>query len=313
MIMEKKHISIVIPVCNEEENLPKLLERLERAMKDLGKTYEIIFIDDGSKDTSLDILKYFTKEHKNVRVLELSKNFGQHSAIMAGFEKAKGEIVVTLDADLQNPPEEIPNLVAKIEEGYEVVGGWRRDRDDSFLRKLPSKILNMFSSKFFGIKLKDYGCMLRAYRKEIVDQIVKCNETSTFIPALANSFAKNIIEIPVKHEARAEGKSKYSITKLLRLNFDLMTGFSLLPIQLVGISGMLVALAGLVFAVLLFVRRLIVGPEVEGVFTLFAILFIFVGLQLFALGVVGEYIGRIYQEVRNRPRFVIRNVFESKE
>lgn len=302
-------VSIVVPVYNESKNLAALYDRLRRVMETQRKSYELIFVDDGSKDSSLEILKSFAATDPHVKVVEFMRNFGQHAAVMAGLEQSTGEAVATLDADLQNPPEEIPKLLAKLDEGFDTVGGWRQNRDDFFLRKMASYFLNKWSASLFGLELKDYGCMLRVYRRDVVQQIVKCHEVSTYIPALANSFAKKVAEIPVEHAARTEGKSNYNLLRLLRLNFDLMTGFSLLPIQLVGLSGVLVALCGLFFAVFLFVRRLIVGPEVEGVFTLFAIMFVFVGLQLLALGIVGEYVGRIYREVRRRPRSVVRKIY----
>jgi undecaprenyl-phosphate 4-deoxy-4-formamido-L-arabinose transferase len=227
-------------------------------------------------------------------------------ALFAAFGYARGDIIVTIDADLQNPPEEIPKLIAKIEEGYEVVGTYRKKRKDSLFRRIASIIVNKITSRLVGVKLKDYGCMLRAYRRNIIDQLNMCTESSSFIPALANTFAKKIVEIEVEHEERKKGTTKYSIFRLLRLNFDLMTAFSLLPIQVIGVLGVIIALLGLIFAVYLILRRFIVGPEVEGAFTLFGILFFFIGIQIFALGVIGEYIGRIYQEVRRRPRFVVK-------
>lgn len=309
--MENTKISVVIPVFNEEKNLHELNRRLLAALEPSGRPFEIIYIDDGSSDSSLEILASFSTKDSRIVSVELARNFGQHSAVMAGLEHSSGEVVVTLDADLQNPPEEIPRLVSKMDEGYEVVGGWRRSRDDSFFRKIPSRILNSWSGSLFGVSLKDYGCMLRAYRRNIVDQIIKCPEVNTYIPALANSFAKKVAEIPVEHESRKRGESKYGLLRLLRLNFDLMAGFSLLPIQLVGLAGVAVAVTGVLFGVFLFIRRLVVGPEVEGVFTLFAILFFFVGVQLLALGIVGEYVGRIYQEVRKRPRYIVRKIYSS--
>ncbi|MDD2773652.1 MAG: glycosyltransferase [Elusimicrobiales bacterium] len=301
-------VSAVIPVFNEEKNLDELVSRLTKTLEGAGFSYEIVFVDDGSRDASLSLLKDFAAKDPRVVVVEFTRNFGQHAAVMAGFAQSRGEVVVTLDADLQNPPEEIPKLVARMAEGYDTVGGWRRDRDDSVFRKMPSRVLNSLSAQLFGVALKDYGCMLRAYSREVVDEVVKCPEVNTYIPALANSFARRVTEIPVEHAARTRGESKYNLVKLLRLNFDLMTGFSLLPIQAVGLAGITVAIFGLAFAVFLFIRRLVVGPEAQGVFTLFAILFFFIGLQIFALGVLGEYIGRIYQEVRRRPRFVVRGV-----
>jgi undecaprenyl-phosphate 4-deoxy-4-formamido-L-arabinose transferase len=242
--------------------------------------------------------------------LRFNRNFGQHQAIFAGFQAARGQVVVTLDADLQNPPEEIPRLVAKLEEGYDTVGGWRENRRDSWLRRLPSALVNRVMSWVTGVKLRDYGCMLRGYRREVVASINQCNESSSFIPALANLYARRVAEIPVGHAERTRGVSKYSLFKLLRLNFDLMTGFSNFPIHVVGAMGIAIAALGLGFGLFLFVRRLFVGPEVEGVFTLFAILFVFVGLNTLGLALIGEYVGRIYKEVRGRPRYVIRQTLE---
>jgi len=300
------YISVLIPVLNEEESLPELHQRLYETLEGIKRTYEIIYINDGSTDGTQTILEDIHNRYKNVKVIEFNRNYGQHMALFAGFQSSKGDIVITIDADLQNPPEEIPKLVQKIEEGYEVVGTYRKNRRDSLFRRIPSFIVNKITSRIVGVKLKDYGCMLRAYRRNIIDYINMCTETSSFIPALANIFAKKIIEIEVAHEERKRGTSKYSLFKLFRLNFDLMTSFSLLPIQFFSMLGVVIALLGLLFAIFLFVRRLIVGPEVEGTFTLFAILFFFIGIQIFAIGIIGEYIGRIYQEVRRRPRFIIK-------
>jgi undecaprenyl-phosphate 4-deoxy-4-formamido-L-arabinose transferase len=300
------YISVLIPVLNEEESLQELHQRLYETLEGIKRTYEIIYINDGSTDGTQMILEDIHNRYKNVKVIEFNRNYGQHMALFAGFQSSKGDIVITIDADLQNPPEEIPKLVQKIEEGYEVVGTYRKNRRDSLFRRIPSFIVNKITSRIVGVKLKDYGCMLRAYRRNIIDYINMCTETSSFIPALANIFAKKIIEIEVAHEERKRGTSKYSLFKLFRLNFDLMTSFSLLPIQFFSMLGVVIALLGLLFAIFLFVRRLIVGPEVEGTFTLFAILFFFIGIQIFAIGIIGEYIGRIYQEVRRRPRFIIK-------
>jgi undecaprenyl-phosphate 4-deoxy-4-formamido-L-arabinose transferase len=300
-------ISVVIPVFNEEDNLRELGERLIRTLTAMGRPFEIILVDDGSTDRSWEILTDLNGQYPQyIRALQFHRNFGQHQAIFAGFQAARGQVMVTLDADLQNPPEEIPRLVAKLEEGYDTVGGWRENRRDSLFRRLPSQLVNYVMSKVTGVKLRDYGCMLRAYRRGVVDSINRCQESSSFIPALANLFSHRVAEIPVGHAERERGKSKYSLIKLLRLNFDLMTGFSNLPIHLVGFMGVTIAFLGLLFGFYLFIRRIFVGPEVEGVFTLFAILFVFVGLNTLGLALVGEYVGRIYREVRQRPRFVIR-------
>jgi len=301
------YISVVIPVFNEEENLEELGERLVRTLTAMNRAFEIIFVDDGSTDQSWQLLTQLHQQHpQTVRALQFHRNFGQHQAIFAGFQAARGQVVVTLDADLQNPPEEIPRLVAKIEEGYDTVGGWREHRHDSWFRKIPSHMVNYVMSRVTGVKLRDYGCMLRAYHREVVDSINQCQESSSFIPALANLFAHRVAEIPVGHAERERGKSKYSLIKLLRLNVDFMTGFSNFPIHVVGVMGAGIALLGLAFGAFLFLRRVFLGPEVEGVFTLFAILFVFVGLNTLGLAIIGEYVGRMYREVRQRPRFVIR-------
>ena len=308
-------ISVVIPVFNEEDNLRELGERLIRTLTAMGRPYEIIFVDDGSTDGSWQLLTDLNQQYpQNIRALQFHRNFGQHQAIFAGFQAAKGKVMVTLDADLQNPPEEIPRLVAKLDEGYDTVGGWRENRQDSIFRRLPSQLVNTVMSRVTGVKLRDYGCMLRAYRRSVVDSINQCQESSSFIPALANLFAQRVAEIPVGHAERERGKSKYGIFKLLRLNFDLMTGFSNLPIHLVGVMGVTIALLGLLFGLFLIIRRIFVGPEVGGLFTLFAILFVFVGLNTLGLALIGEYVGRIYREVRGRPRYLVRQTLgpESK-
>lgn len=305
--MPAPEISVVIPVFNEEDNLRELGERLIRTLTAMGRPYEIIFVDDGSTDRSWQLLTDLNEQYPQyIRALQFHRNFGQHQAIFAGFQAARGRVMVTLDADLQNPPEEIPRLVAKLDEGYDTVGGWREDRRDSIFRRLPSQLVNYVMSRVTGIKLRDYGCMLRAYRREVVDSINQCQESSSFIPALANLFSHRVAEIPVGHAERERGKSKYGLIKLLRLNFDLMTGFSNLPIHMVGFMGVAIALLGLFFGLFLFIRRIFVGPEVGGLFTLFAVLFVFVGLNTLGLALIGAYVGRIYREVRHRPRFVIR-------
>jgi undecaprenyl-phosphate 4-deoxy-4-formamido-L-arabinose transferase len=307
---DRPDLSVVIPVYNEVSTLEELHHRLERTLKGLSRSYEIIFVDDGSDDGSGDLLRLLHARDPAVRVVRFNRNYGQHAAVFAGLERCRGEVVVTLDADLQNPPEEIPKLLERIEEGCEVVGGVRTPRHDPLVRRWLSWLVNRLTSMTVGVPMRDYGCMLRAYRRSVVEQLLRCQEISSFIPALATSFAGSVAEQPVAHQPRVAGRSKYGLLRLLRLNFDLLTGFSLLPIQIVSLSGIAISFLGLAFAFFLGIRRLIVGPEVEGVFTLFAILFFFVGLQILALGLIGEYIGRIYQEVRRRPRYVISEVLE---
>ena len=305
---DKPWITIVIPVYNEQGNLQSLFDRLYPVMLGIGKPFEIIFTDDGSRDRSLEILKEFAAAHPEVRVVEFNGNFGQHMAILAAFEVSRGEFVITLDADLQNPPEEIPKLVAEMAKGHDAVGSVRQQRQDTLFRRTASLIVNIMTRKMTGMKMTDYGCMLRGYRRNVVDNINRCQEATTFIPALGQTFAANPSEVEVAHAERAEGESKYSLYKLVRLNFDLMTGFSVVPLQIFALLGVLMSLFAVGFSVFLIVRRFLVGAEVEGVFTLFAILFFFVGAIMFGIGILGEYVGRIYQEVRRRPRYVVRKI-----
>ena len=303
-------LSVVIPVYNEERNLDALYARLAPVLERTGRPYEVVFVDDGSADRSLEVLRRLHDAHAAVRVVALNRNYGQHAAVFAGLDHARGDVIITLDADLQNPPEEIPRLLAQVDAGHDVVGGWRQNRQDPSIRRLLSWCMNRLTSFMVGVHMRDYGCMLRAYRREVVDILRGCREISSFVPALANSFARSPVEVPVGHDSRANGRSHYSPFRLIRLALDLMTGFSLLPIQVVSLAGIGIALLGLGFGAFLLVRRLFVGPEVEGVFTLFAILFVFVGIQILALGLLGEYVGRIYLEVRRRPRYVVQAVYD---
>ena len=308
-------ISLVIPVYNEEANLLRLIERLRPVMQQMGKSYEIIFVDDGSRDNTFSILKSFLV-YPEVRVVELTRNYGQHAAIFSGFSVIRGDIVITLDADLQNPPEEIPNLVRVMEEGnYDVVGTIRSERKDSFFRILPSRMINMIARKITKVNMSDWGCMLRAYRRNIVDRMVSCHEHSTFIPALATYFSKKVTEIDVVHEARYDGKSHYSLRKLINLQFDLVSSFSDFPLKFIMYAGIGMAFLGVFLGIFLGIARLVYGAHwaAQGVFTLFAVLFAFVGFQFFALGVMGEYIGRIYREVRKRPEYMIERIYPTDE
>ncbi|MBI3452721.1 MAG: glycosyltransferase [Rhodospirillales bacterium] len=305
------YVSVVVPVYNEEGNIKTLFDRLTAALDNLGKPFEILFVDDGSRDRSVEILIGLHRARpREVRVIELERNYGQHMAIMAAFEKARGEIVVTIDADLQNPPEEIGKLLAAIERGHDVVGGYRKNRQDSPFRRWSSLLINGVRAQTTGIEMRDQGCMLRAYRRDVVRRMVDSRESSTFIPALAQYYAINPAEIEVEHAARTVGASKYNLYRLIRLNFDLMTGFSLVPLQVFTLFGMGVSALSLLLVIYLAFRRLIIGPEAEGLFTLFGILYFLVGVGITGLGIVGEYVGRIYQEVRRRPRFAIKTVHE---
>jgi undecaprenyl-phosphate 4-deoxy-4-formamido-L-arabinose transferase len=312
--MHSPELSIIIPVYNEEDGLAALFARLYPALDALGTSYEVLFINDGSRDRSAAILREQFQARPDVtRVVLFAANFGQHMAIMAGFEHSRGDIVITLDADLQNPPEDIGALVAKMHEGHDYVGSIRRLRQDSAWRRWASRAMNRLRERITRIKMTDQGCMMRAYSRSIVNAINSCREVSTFVPALGYTFAQRPTEVVIGHEERHAGESKYSLYSLIRLNFDLMTGFSLVPLQWFSMLGMGISFLSALFVVFLAIRRVIVGPEAEGLFTLFGIAFFLIGLTLFGVGLLGEYIGRIYQQVRHRPRYLVDAVLEQKE
>jgi undecaprenyl-phosphate 4-deoxy-4-formamido-L-arabinose transferase len=304
-------VSVVIPVYNEEDGLPLLFERLYPALDALGRSYEVVFVDDGSRDRSVALLReQFGRRPDVTRVVVLARNAGQHLAILAAFAQTRGTYVITLDADLQNPPEEIARLVQAMDGGADYVGTIRLRRQDVFWRKAASRLMNRVRERTTSISITDQGCMLRGYHRSIIDALNRCTEVSTYVPALAYTFARHPIEIEVTHAERTVGYSKYSLFRLIRLNFDLMTGFSVAPLQFFSMSGIVIALLSLAFVVYLAIRRLIVGPEAEGLFTLFGIAFFLIGVALIGLGVVGEYVGRIYEQVRQRPRFTVAAVLE---
>ncbi len=295
-MLNNNMISIVIPVYNEEANLPELFRRLFSVMENLNRPHEIILVNDGSKDSSLPLMLQERKNNPALRIIDFNGNFGQHTAILAGFRIAKGTQIITLDADLQNPPEEIPRIISLLDSGHDVVGTIRKKRKDSFFRRYASKTVNRIMNSVTGFSIHDYGCMLRGYSRGIIDIINECGEVSTFIPALAQKFAVNPAEIEVSHEARTKGESKYSLFRLIRLQFDLMTAFSLFPLQMITILGMIIFMAGVIL----------------GVFGIFghAVNFLLAGITVTCTGITGEYTGRIYQEVRKRPRYVIRKIYE---
>jgi undecaprenyl-phosphate 4-deoxy-4-formamido-L-arabinose transferase len=312
--MSAPQLSVVIPVYNEEQGLQALFDRLYPALDQLGISYEVLFVNDGSRDNSAAILReQFQKRPDVTRVILFNGNFGQHMAIMAAFEHCRGQRVVTLDADLQNPPEDIGLLLAKMEEGHDYVGSIRRQRSDSWWRHVASRAVNGIRERTTRIKMTDQGCMFRAYDRGIIDAINSCKEVSTFIPALAYTFARNPAEVVVGHEERKAGESKYSLYSLIRLNFDLMTSFSLIPLQLFSMLGITISVLSGFLVVLLVIRRIVVGPEAEGLFTLFAIAFLLIGITLFGIGLLGEYIGRIYQQVRHRPRYLVEAILEQQD
>ena len=307
-------ISIVIPVYNEALNLPILFARLYPVLDGLGRKYEVIFTNDGSADNSLALLRaQFAARPEVTRIIDFNANYGQHMAIMAAFERVRGQVIVTLDADLQNPPEEIPKLLALIAAGHDYVGGFRINRKDSLFRTLASRIINGVRRSTTSIEMTDQGCMLRAYKRPIIEAIVRSGANNTFIPALAYSFSGNPTEVGVKHEERNAGVSNYSFYMLIRLNFDLITGFSLAPLQLFTMVSIACAAGSFLLMVVLALRRLILGPEEGGLFTLFGILFFLISVTMVGIGLIGEYVGRTYQVVRVRQRYFVREMIETPE
>ncbi len=314
--MNPELLSIVIPVYNEAACLAELIRRCLAAGRATGHPFELILVDDGSADGSDAMIREAAREHgEEVVAVLLNRNYGQHAAVLAGLARAAGEIVVTLDADLQNPPEEIPKLVREMARGFDVVGTVRTNRRDSLFRRLASALVNKAVRRATGVMMHDYGCMLRAYRRPIVEAMLQCRESSTFIPILANSFARTTTEIPVRHDARRQGDSKYSLLRLISLQFDLLTSMSTFPLRLLSMVGTIIALGGMGFGIFLMTMRLVYGAAwaVEGVFTLFAALFVFIGAQFIAMGLLGEYIGRIYHDVRGRPRYFVREVVNARQ
>jgi undecaprenyl-phosphate 4-deoxy-4-formamido-L-arabinose transferase len=312
----EKHIevSVVIPVYNEQGNLPTLFARLYPALDALGRSYEIIFTNDGSADRSKELLAAQYAARPDVtRVIEFKANYGQHMAIMAAFERVRGSVVVTLDADLQNPPEEIPNLLKQTDAGFDCVGGVRQDRQDSAFRRYISKLINAVRRHTTSIRMTDQGCMLRAYSRNVVDGIIQSGAVNTFIPALAYSLAQRPTEIPVAHEERHAGTSNYSLYSLIRLNFDLITYFTTAPLQLFTIFAMLCSGCSFLLVIILGVRRLYIGPEEGGIFTLFGVLFFLISVCMVGIGLIGEYMGRTYQVVRNRARYQVSHILETRE
>ena len=312
--MAAPDLSVVIPVYNEEAGLPALFARLYPALDALGVAYEVLFVNDGSRDASAALLADQFRARPDVtRVVLFNANYGQHTAIIAGFERVRGRRVVTLDADLQNPPEEIARLLAAMDDGADYVGGVRTQREDAWWRRVASRWMNRLRERITRIRMTDQGCMLRAYSREITDAVAASREVSTYIPALAYTFAHQPVEVEVAHEERAAGVSKYSLYRLIRLNFDLITGFSLVPLQMFSLIGMLVAVGSVGLYVFVIAQKLATGRYAEGLAAVWdrdILEFFLIGIVLFGLGIVGEYVGRIYQQVRERPRYTVRAVLE---
>ena len=310
-------ISVVIPIYNEEENIKDLHAKLTNVLPSITENYEIIFVDDGSTDNSFNILKEINTEDKKVKAIKFRRNFGQSAAISAGFDYSKGDVIITMDGDLQNDPEDIPLLFKKINEGYDIVSGWRVDRKDPFFtKKLPSKLSNWLASKLTGVKLHDFGCTLKAFRREVIENINLYGEMHRYIPALASWMGISITEVKVRHHPRQHGTSKYGITRLMRGMLDLITvkfllSYSTRPLQLFGIPGILSFFVGFVIGVYLTIERLFYGMSLaDRPLLLLAVLLIFLGVQFITMGLLGEIITRTYYEVQGKPIYAVNEIIE---
>jgi len=318
-LMERKDVSVVIPLLNEEESVGRLHEGLKPVLDNLGKSYEVIFIDDGSTDGTYPALLKLREQDSNLLIIRFRRNYGQTAAFSAGFDLARGDVIVTMDGDLQNDPNDIPRLLEKIEEGYDVVSGWRIDRKDVFLtRRLPSQIANALISKVTGVKLHDYGCSLKAYRREVVKNIKLYGEMHRFIPALASWIGILVAEVPVNHHARKHGRSKYGLGRTVKVLLDLMTVKFLLdyatrPIQIFGLMGLLSFGVGTLLGIYLTIVRLFFNqPLADRPIVLLAVLLVMLGVQLIIMGLLGELIVRTYHEAQGKPIYMIREVSEIK-
>jgi undecaprenyl-phosphate 4-deoxy-4-formamido-L-arabinose transferase len=303
------YISVVIPVFNEEETLQELYDRLTRVLTADGRPYEIIFVDDGSRDRSLGILRALHESDARVRVVVLSRNFGQSPALYAGFSYVRGRQAVMLDADLQNPPEEIPKVLAKLDEGYDVVSGWRQQRQDTYFRRSASRALNAFIGKITGVPIHDYGCALKAFQREVVDRLLLFTHRSRYLPVDVAWLGVRIAEVEIEHNERSAGQSKYGFGKLVHTAFDLITGITGTPIHFIGMIGWGFSLIGFFMAAVIAYKRLMWG-NFNPLATVAALFFFLAGVQMVATGLMCEYISRIYTEVQGRPYFVVRNVID---
>ena len=310
-------LSIVIPLYNEEENVEQLYTQLKAALEGIGREYEIIIVDDGSTDGSFDILKRLHEGDERLKVIRFRRNFGQTAAFAAGFDRSQGEVVITLDADLQNDPADIPLLLEKIEEGYDVVSGWRLHRKDPFLtRRLPSMIANWFISQVTGVHLHDYGCSLKAYRREVVKNVQLYGELHRFIPAIASWMGVSVAEVPVRHYSRRFGKSKYGLSRTARVMLDLLTvrfllSYSTRPIHIFGGLGLISFVGGIGLGGYLSFVKFALGQKIgDRPLLLLAILLMVMGVQLISMGLLGELVVRTYYEALDKPTYAVREVLD---
>jgi glycosyltransferase involved in cell wall biosynthesis len=317
-VREKPQISIVIPVLNEANNLELLMHGLRNFLDDFDKPCEVILVDDGSNDGSFLLMRSFHTEDDRIRVIRLRRNFGQSAAFSAGFDLAQGDIIVTMDGDLQNDPADIPRLLRKIDEGFDIVSGWRVNRHDRYLtRRLPSKIANWLISKVTGVPLHDYGCSLKAYRREVLELTKLYGEMHRFIPALASWMGVKVAEVPVNHFPRKHGKSKYGLSRTVRVVLDLLTVKFLLdyatrPIQIFGLLGLLSFSGGMALGIYLsFLRLFYHQPLADRPILLLVVLLVVIGVQLIIMGLLGELVVRTYHETQGKPTYIIRETLNS--
>jgi glycosyltransferase involved in cell wall biosynthesis len=311
-------LSVVIPVFNEAENLKPLFAQLIGVLEDLGRRYEIIAVDDGSTDSSFDILKGLCEKNSRIQVVRFRRNFGQTAAFAAGFDRARGEVVITIDADLQNDPSDIPRLLDKMAEGHDVVSGWRKNRQDRFLdRKLPSMMANWLISKVTGVRLHDYGCSLKAYHRDVVKNVHLYGEMHRFIPALASWMGVSVAELPVTHHPRRFGKSKYGLSRTVRVMLDLLTvrfmlSYSARPMQLFGNLGLLTFGLGVLGGFYLSALKIIHGYQykIDRPLLTLSVLLMLIGVQLVSMGLLSELVVRTYHEAQGKPIYMIREVIE---
>ena len=310
-------LSIVIPLYNEEENVEQLYTQLKAALEGTGQEYEIIIVDDGSTDGSFDILKRLHEGDERLKVIRFRRNFGQTAAFAAGFDRSQGQVVITLDADLQNDPADIPLLLEKIEEGYDVVSGWRLHRKDPFLtRRLPSMIANWLISQVTGVHLHDYGCSLKAYRREVVKNVQLYGELHRFIPAIASWMGVSVAEVPVRHYSRRFGKSKYGLSRTARVMLDLLTvrfllSYSTRPIHIFGGLGLISFVGGIGLGGYLSFVKFALGQKIgDRPLLLLAILLMVMGVQLISMGLLGELVVRTYYEALDKPTYAVREVLD---
>jgi glycosyltransferase involved in cell wall biosynthesis len=311
-------ISLVIPVYNEEESLPELCEALGRVCPALGRSYEIIFVDDGSSDRSFDVLTRLRAGDPRVRILRFRRNFGQTAALAAGFDHARGDIIITLDADLQNDPADIAALLEKMDAGFDIVSGWRKARKDRFLsRRLPSILANRLISRFTGVRLHDYGCTLKAFRREVVKNVNLYGELHRFIPAIASTMGVSLAEIEVRHRPRLKGKSKYNIMRTPKVLLDLLTvkfllSYSTRPLQIFGLFGLAGLLSGGLLGLWLSYERLVLKHGIANrPLLLLAVLLVVIGIQFITLGLLAEIMVRAYHESSAKKIYHIKETIES--